>query len=156
MPKIVVMSRSCEMCCNMWEHYNLVTCYNRGFQFCNIVASGEIWTHPPWEIKINTNIVFFWVLTGVSLLLHHFNIHPVIPTRAKSSLMTKVTRLCCTVLDIPTKLRTEALKIRLFAGSQQLLIMLTKLYSSLVATFFHCSYLPCPWLVLTTWVGIHV
>src|SRR5258708_23743748 len=32
----VVTSRRCEMHCNVWEHYNLVTCYNRGFQFCDI------------------------------------------------------------------------------------------------------------------------
>src|SRR5258708_2033385 len=41
----VVMSRRCEMCCNVQEHYDLVTCYNRGFQFSdNMMAkSHDLW-----------------------------------------------------------------------------------------------------------------
>ena len=40
----VVTSRRCEMRCNVWERYDLVTCYNRGFQFCDIVLMYRIWS----------------------------------------------------------------------------------------------------------------
>ena len=71
---------------------------------------------------INTYFDSFCMLTSVSLLLHHFNMHPAIPTIEKGTLMDKVARPCCTMLDIPSKLRTEALKFRPLPDVQQMLI----------------------------------
>ena len=47
---------------------------------------------------------------------HHFNMQPVFPTIEKYNLMAKVAISCCTMLETPSKLRTEALKIGQFAG----------------------------------------
>ena len=42
--------------------------------------------------------------------------HPVPPTIEKCSLIAKVARSHCAMLETPSKLRTEALKIAQFAG----------------------------------------
>src|SRR5260370_29764135 len=42
--------------------------------------------------------------------------HPTIPTIAQGSLVAKDASPCCTVLHISSKLRTEGLKLWMFAG----------------------------------------
>ncbi len=41
------------MRCNAWERYDLVTHYNRGFQFCDIVLMYRIWSSQ------NARVFFF-------------------------------------------------------------------------------------------------
>ena len=91
---------------------------------------------PPWEWK-NTYFDPFWVVTSVTLLLHHFNMHCIIATIAQDGLMAKVATPFYRMLHISSKLRTEPLKI---------LIVCWK-YSNcpLCALFANNKYNPVSW-----------
>src|SRR5260370_38789705 len=68
--------------------------------------------------------------------------HPTIPTIGQGSLVARDASPCCTVLHIPSKLRTEALKIWMFTAHSAIAgyvhFLLTNLLESMaVAEYAH-------------------
>ena len=83
--------------------------------------------------------------------------HPAIPTIAEGSLVAKDASPCCTVLHISSKLRTEALKIWMFAGYSAIAdyahFLLTNLPESTAVAEYadNCQW----WVTLAEKIWIH-